>query len=300
MALAYSIIIPHKDIPDLLQRCLDSIPLRDDVEVIVVDDNSDPRKVDFEHFPQWKGKHYQYILTKEGKGPGYARNVGLDHAQGRWIVFADADDFFTEEFNALLDKTKCAEEDLIFFDYINVLSDDITHQLEERVWFRTLIAACLKNNDTSEERLRCYFSVPWCQFIKRELIERHRIYFTEVRWGEDIYFACQVGKAAKTIMVSGTIGYVVTSRKGSVTDGYCGTAQEFRVRLCETLKCDDLLKAQFGNNARSRPWLNYVCRKKGFWRCVWFCIANVFYPRVFWPTASLLTKIAKKKCFMKS
>ena len=31
----YSIIIPHKDIPDLLQRCLDSIPVRDDVEVIV-------------------------------------------------------------------------------------------------------------------------------------------------------------------------------------------------------------------------------------------------------------------------
>ena len=78
----FSIIIPHKDIQDLLQRCLDSIPLREDVEVIVVDDNSDPRKVDFEHFPRWKGKHYQYFQTKEGKGAGYARNVGLDHAQG--------------------------------------------------------------------------------------------------------------------------------------------------------------------------------------------------------------------------
>ncbi|MCI6862195.1 MAG: glycosyltransferase family 2 protein, partial [Prevotella sp.] len=27
----YSIIIPHKNIPQLLQRCLDSIPIRDDV-----------------------------------------------------------------------------------------------------------------------------------------------------------------------------------------------------------------------------------------------------------------------------
>jgi glycosyltransferase involved in cell wall biosynthesis len=40
----YSFIIPHKNCPDLLQRCVDSIPDRDDVQVIVVDDNSDEGK----------------------------------------------------------------------------------------------------------------------------------------------------------------------------------------------------------------------------------------------------------------
>ena len=47
----YSIIIPHKNIPNLLQRCLDSIPNREDVQIIVVDDNSDPNIVDFDKFP---------------------------------------------------------------------------------------------------------------------------------------------------------------------------------------------------------------------------------------------------------
>jgi len=37
----YSIIIPHKNIPHLLVRCLDSIPQREDVQIIVADDNSD-------------------------------------------------------------------------------------------------------------------------------------------------------------------------------------------------------------------------------------------------------------------
>ena len=46
----YSIIIPHKNIPNLLQRCLDSIPNREDVQIIVVDDNSDPNIVDFDKF----------------------------------------------------------------------------------------------------------------------------------------------------------------------------------------------------------------------------------------------------------
>ena len=36
----YSIIIPHYNIPDLLGRCIKSIPEREDVQVIVVDDNS--------------------------------------------------------------------------------------------------------------------------------------------------------------------------------------------------------------------------------------------------------------------
>ena len=106
MTKNYSIIIPHKDTPDLLQRCLDSIPLREDVEIIVIDDNSSPRKVDFGHFPKWNGEHFHVFLTKEGKGPGYARNVGLDHAQGRWVVFADADDFFTKDFAGLRNNWK--------------------------------------------------------------------------------------------------------------------------------------------------------------------------------------------------
>ena len=35
----YSIIIPTKNIPNLLHRCLNSIPTREDIQVIVVDDN---------------------------------------------------------------------------------------------------------------------------------------------------------------------------------------------------------------------------------------------------------------------
>ena len=40
----YSIIIPYKNCPALLNRCIDSIPQRDDVQIIVVDDNSDDDK----------------------------------------------------------------------------------------------------------------------------------------------------------------------------------------------------------------------------------------------------------------
>mgnify|MGYP003305656243 CR=1 FL=1 len=90
----YSIIIPHKNIPLLLQRCLDSIPIRDDLEVIVVDDDSDPSLVDFDSFPGKDRKDVEIVLDKMGKGAGASRNIGLSRAKGKWVVFCDADDFF--------------------------------------------------------------------------------------------------------------------------------------------------------------------------------------------------------------
>ena len=47
MSPLFSIIIPHKEIPDLLMRCLKSIPVSEDIQVIVVDDNSSEADVIF-------------------------------------------------------------------------------------------------------------------------------------------------------------------------------------------------------------------------------------------------------------
>lgn len=90
----YSIIIPHKNIPNLLQRCLASIPRREDIQIIIVDDKSDVVEVDFECFPGVGEQCVEVYFTKEGKGAGYARNVGLKYAKGKWLLFVDSDDFF--------------------------------------------------------------------------------------------------------------------------------------------------------------------------------------------------------------
>lgn len=65
-AIRYSVIIPHKDIPDLLDRLLHSIPRREDIEVFVVDDNSDPKIM--AGYKEVAGVHYRY--TRESCGAG--------------------------------------------------------------------------------------------------------------------------------------------------------------------------------------------------------------------------------------
>ena len=110
----FTFIIPHKNIPSLLQRCIDSIPQREDVHIVVVDDNSDSCQVDFSHFPGLNNPFVEVIFTKEGYGAGYARNVGLKQVQSKWVLFADADDFFTPELNVFLDKYKDSTADVVF------------------------------------------------------------------------------------------------------------------------------------------------------------------------------------------
>ena len=76
----FSIIIPHKDIPDLLMRCLKSIPVSEDIQVIVVDDNSADADTYLDKYPELSRPYLEFIRTTKGGGAGYARNVGLDHA----------------------------------------------------------------------------------------------------------------------------------------------------------------------------------------------------------------------------
>lgn len=120
----YSIIIPHKNIPSLLRRCLDSIPERDDLEIIVVDDNS--KEDTIRDLQTIHRNNIQIIYTKEGKGAGYAMNVGISKAQGKWILFADADDFFLPNVIEKISPYSDCPQNLILFNSICRFSDDLT------------------------------------------------------------------------------------------------------------------------------------------------------------------------------
>ena len=71
--ICFSFIIPHKNNPTLLQRCVNSIPSRDDIQIIIVDDNSDPKIVDWNAL-KFNASNLDIVFAKENKGAGYARN----------------------------------------------------------------------------------------------------------------------------------------------------------------------------------------------------------------------------------
>lgn len=233
----YSIIIPHKNLPKLLQRCLDSIPERDDVETIVVDDNSDPSVVNFEKFPGLQRKNVQVVFDKTGLGAGHARNVGLLKASGKWLVFADCDDFFVKDaFNGQLDKWKDSPTDLVFFKIRYIDSKTLEEDAKPHK-ANTVYDVAKSSGDYNYVRFRR--NAPWAKFYRSEFIKENKISFQESRWSNDVWFSTNAALLAKHIDYSETVIYNYTFSGNTLIKA---TSREALLcRLSIALQCEGLL-----------------------------------------------------------
>ena len=232
----FSIIIPHKNIPKLLERCIDSIPQRDDTEIIVIDDNSDPEKVDFANFPGKDRPDVKLIFSKneDGRwGAGVSRNRALGMATGRWIIFVDSDDFLLPVAGELLDKYKDSDADIVFLGNTFVDCDTLVPITHFEIPQPGNIRRYLDMGDEAGVRYR--MNAPWGKLVKRSLIEEHGIRFSEVRCAEDMIFSVRSGHAAKTIACDATPFYGYVWREGALSSNSNYTTETCFVEFGEDL-----------------------------------------------------------------
>lgn len=217
MKVTYSIIIPHHNIPDLLKRCVNSIPKRDDTEVIVVDDGSNLESLEkVRLICRQSANNIRLIERSTCNGGGAARNTGLEHAEGEFVIFADADDYFNYCINSILTEYASSKFDIAFFKSNSVDSDTY----ESR--YRTVISngyidLFLGNNKEGESKLRYLCGVPWGKIIRRSLISDHHLRFDETSIHNDTTFSYTTGYYAKKITGDCRCMYCVTQRKNSVS-----------------------------------------------------------------------------------
>lgn len=216
MNINYSIIIPHHNIPQLLDRCLYSIPRRDDVQIIVVDDASSEEYLPSLEKVCAKYESVELVLLNPNKGGGGARNEGLMRAKGDYVLFADADDYFNFCINGILDEYKNMADDIVFFKAS--CCDSYTYEPGERTnHLNRYIDLWNNRRDIAEEHLRYMFGEPWCKLIRRSLIEDNNIRFDEVRINNDTTFSYLVGHHARSVSVDSRYLYCYTTRQGSVS-----------------------------------------------------------------------------------
>ena len=116
-----SILIPAYNSERWLPRCLISIlsQIKDEVEVIIVDDGSTDRTLQCarEFAEKWSCIE---VFTKKNEGVGAARNFLLDKARGEFIWFVDSDDYIVEGCLSLLLKELSETLDLLSVSYNEV------------------------------------------------------------------------------------------------------------------------------------------------------------------------------------
>lgn len=114
--MKFSVIIPAHNEQDYISKALSSIREQTfkDYEVIVVcDDCTDKTKEIAQSFGA-------KVIEINAHSSGAARNTGLDVAQGEWVLFCDADDWYLHEyaFEMLAERIGSANEDVLIFTLI--------------------------------------------------------------------------------------------------------------------------------------------------------------------------------------
>lgn len=92
-SLKFSIIVPAYNAEKYLRECLDSLSRQsyEGFEVIIIDDGSTDQTSDICSKYADKDAKFRVIKKKNG-GVSSARNLGLENANGEWVLFLDSDD----------------------------------------------------------------------------------------------------------------------------------------------------------------------------------------------------------------
>lgn len=113
-----SVIIPCFNQQELVIKAIESIPKRNDIEIIVIDDGSEDNTWD--NLIKYRNEHSKLmnlilLYNEQNRGVAFTVNRGYDYAQGEYVVLLGSDDYFyTDKFEEtlqLLDGT-----DLIYFN----------------------------------------------------------------------------------------------------------------------------------------------------------------------------------------
>lgn len=210
-----TVIIPHKDIPNILLKCIDSIPFRTDVEIIVIDDNSnDKNKVILKALNR---TNLKVIYTTESKGAGYARNRGIDEAQGKWLLFADADDYFHSLAFDFFDEYLDSKLDLIHFNQEGRFLNTEKYSNRAEQFSKLINKYILDPSPKNLEIIKYCMHTPYVKMIKKSLVEANNIRFDECIGSNDVMFSTLVGHFTNKISVDKRVAYFVNVRAGSLT-----------------------------------------------------------------------------------
>lgn len=125
-----SVIIPVYNVEDYLCECMESVINQsfEDIEIICVNDGSTDNSLEILNEYCKKDTRIK-IINQENHGLGYARNVGLQQARGKYIFFVDSDDYI------LLNTLECTynnaisnNSDLVMFKIARLNNGEISYE----------------------------------------------------------------------------------------------------------------------------------------------------------------------------
>lgn len=216
-----SIIVPVYKVEKTIRRCIESILNQNyrNFELILIDDGSpdDSGKICSEYV---KIDSRVRVIHKDNSGVSDSRNLALKDAKGKYIQFADSDDFIAPEATGMLvhamEEYKC---DMVISDFYRVVDTRVARKgaiAEEGLLSREQFAMHLM-----EKPADFYYGVLWNKMFKKDIIDKYELTMDpEISWCEDFIFNLEYIRHTKKIYVlKAPIYYYVKTKNSLSTSG---------------------------------------------------------------------------------
>lgn len=204
----FSIIVPVYNVEKYLKKCLDSIKQQTfkDYEVIIVNDGTKDNSMDIT-------KEYDFKIVKQkNQGLSVARNTGVKHATGEYIIFLDSDDYIEKDLLKEINKSLKNNPDLVRFQIKEVYENENKNKEYNEESF---------NNKMGVEAFQLiskyhFVENACCYAIKKEYYKKAKFSFKPSTVHEDFGLIPLVIIKSKTVNSISYTGYNYLQRQGSI------------------------------------------------------------------------------------
>lgn len=241
----FTIIIPHFNCARKLKRMLDSIGKHENMQIIVVDDNSDDDNTRILKKLEKELSYVEFYKNSSLKrGAGICRNIGLDHANGKWLLFADADDYFTKNYYNVISNYINCNVDMIMFPY-----KEVSEKTGQEIEFNSTVKYIdrfIKDKDIqSELALRYKMANAWSRMILTKKITENDVRFDETIVANDVCFSMKISYYCKKLIVDENIIYCYTKSPKTLTTTI--STERYDIRMQVFVRYYNFLKNKLSN-----------------------------------------------------
>lgn len=245
-----------------------------DFELIMVDDGSTDESFQILQTYQKKDARI-HIVRQDHKGAGSARNVGLSHAKGQYIIFLDSDDWYKEDFfKTMIDRITKDQSDVVVCEFF-------IYNQQTREKKRSVIPETGKQKIEKTDLVFDLFTPStWVKVYRTAFLKQNRLLFQEIPSCNDWSFAfASLACADKISVIREPLMYYRTQTSSSISSyRYKRTKDIVRAikHLKHELKSRDLYSQyQEGFARKSLNHLVYEAFARRRWTGIYVLLRNL-------------------------
>lgn len=210
-----SIVIPMWNASGYIARCIESCLAQnigeDELEIIVANDGSTDDCADVVR--QMQSAHPCIRLyEQENAGAGKARNLGLSHVAGQYVMFVDSDDWLVpNSLASVLELSEANRLDICKY----VMECIILNTGEHEVKHSPIETEILFTGDELLGNPVVPLDSACSSLYRREFLDEHGLCFSGQTSSEDVAFNLRVYPHARRVMYTNVHCYTYEIREGS-------------------------------------------------------------------------------------